>query len=338
MVDLKQKIDVILNEEKRAYQLRGRRGGWLGTFNIGVQGSGSSWTDGIVPSVLKFHSDPNFIKSTNADVLLRLYAALNSKDKDEAKVYLFNQLSRDSTYFDVAYLVFFVLCKIGGTVEAVKNSRIKLKGDLDHGFSNMLAMLSQIISHDYASFDTETYLQIEAAMEGEAEYNFKLFEKINAAKLEILKSELRDINPEINYDRQKVINLWSQFFDSPEVPAVIEEIEQYFVEGEFTESKFATCIGRVRVLLGDVTRKIAISMKEDTKITERSKEHQVFDYLRSAKFISDDIWSLTRTLHSMTSDEGAHASIAPREYARLTKNMAYELILMLLIRYNDMNN
>ena len=53
MQNLKQKINTVLNEEKRAYNLKGRRGGWLGTFNIGIQGPGSSWTNGTIPKVLK---------------------------------------------------------------------------------------------------------------------------------------------------------------------------------------------------------------------------------------------------------------------------------------------
>jgi len=201
----------------------------------------------------------------------------------------------------------------------------------------MLGMLSQMVSYDFNNFDGKTYVEIEGAMVGESEHCFNLLEKTNAAKLKILEDTLGDVNPEINYDRDKILSLWDQIFKSPEIPSVINEIEQYFKEGEFTESKFATCIGRVRVLLVDVIRKIASDLsarKSDNKIEGKSDEHRVFDYLRAEKFVDDDQWNLIRALYGMCSDSGAHALIAPKEYARLTKNITYEMILMLLTQFN----
>jgi len=307
----------------------------LGSFNITLQSRG--WVSrGKVPRLVSDQSDPNSIKSKNADILLRLYTTLNPEDKKNMKEYLLKNLSRSSEYYDVAYLIIFVLSKIGATVLALKIARNNLKGDARHGFSNMLAMLSQIISYDYACFDEDTYIQIESAMQGESEHNFNLFEKVNIAKLKILERQLQDVNPEINYDRDKILNLWTQVFKSPEIPDVINEIEDYFVKGEFTKSRFATCIDRVRVLLIEVLRKVASSIsakKGDNENVSEFKDHDVIKYLSDKDFIDGILVGLIRGFYGFVSGTGSHVAIAPREYARLTKNMAYELILLLLTKY-----
>jgi len=335
MEDLQQKVDIILNEEKRAYAANGRRGGHLGSFNIDI---GDGWTDaypkaGAYPQLLVIPANLDAIQSPQAIVLLKLYSSINSTDKEQFKSILLSYLSKDAPFFDVAYLIFFVLNRVGATVEAIRQARSNLKGDSDHGFSNMLAMLAKIVVYEHSYISKDLYRQIKEAMQGETEHNFRLFEKINSAELELLKRDLADVNPEINKDRERVVSLWQEKFGSGEVPSVINEIEEYFSGGDFTQTKFATCIGRVRVLLVEALRGIAsgISQKEgDKKVDDKTDEHSVFDYLRSKKFLSDDEWQLIRALHGLASDKGAHKVVALKEYARVTKNMVYEILLIVL--------
>jgi hypothetical protein len=120
------------------------------------------------------------------------------------------------------------------------------------------------------------------------------------------------------------------------VPALIKEIEDYFQEGDFSQTKFATCIGRLRVLLVEVATKIALGLARqsgDMSISERSEEGQFFQFLRSRKFISDAEWNILRSLYALASDGGAHSPISNREYARLVKNMSYELLLLFLSKW-----
>ncbi len=335
MEDLQQKIEIVLNEEKRAYQANGRISGHLGSFNIDI---GDGYTDaypkvGSYPKLLAIPANLDAIQSPQATVLLKLYSSINSGEKEQFKGILLSYLSKDASFFDIAYLVFFVLHRIGSTVEAIKQARINLKGDSGHGFSNMLAMLAKIVVYEHSYISKGLYQQIKEAMQGETEHNFRLFEKINSAELELLKRDLADVNPEINKDREKVINLWQEKFGSGEIPSVINEIEEYFSGGDFTQTKFATCIGRVRVLLVEALRSIAsgISQKEDDKkINNKTDEHGVFDYLRSKKFLSDNEWQLIRALHGLASDKGVHEISALKEYARVTKNMVYEILLVIL--------
>lgn len=340
MNDLQQKIDIVLNEEKRAYQTNGRRSGHLGSFNIDI---GDGWTDaypavGAYPKLLVIPASLYAIQSPQVTVLLKLYSSVNSDEKEQFKNFMLSYLSKDTSFFDVAYLIFFVLHRIGATVEAIERARSNLKGDSDHGFSNMLAMLAKIVVYEHSYISRNLYQQIKEAMQGETEHNFRLFEKINSAELELLKKDLADVNPEINKDREKVINLWQERFGSEEIPSVINEIEEYFSGGDFTQTKFATCIDRVRVLLVEALRSIAVGVSQrngDKKIDSRTNEHGIFDYLRSKKILSDSEWHLVRALHGIASDKGAHRIIALKEYARIAKNMAYEVLLLTLSKYGQ---
>ena len=193
-----------------------------------------------------------------------------------------------------------------------------------------------IVSREYLEIDSKTYEQIKLTLQGETEPDFQLMEKINLALLKHLERDLDDVNPEINVDRDKVIEIWGKKFTDPTVPSLVGEIEDYFREGDFTETKFATCVGRIRVLLVEVSKKIALGVaaaRSDKSISDSSDDHHLFQYLKDKKFISDDEWNILRSLYGMSSANGAHSSISKREYARLIKNVTYEMVLLFLSKY-----
>jgi len=90
------------------------------------------------------------------------------------------------------------------------------------------------------------------------------------------------------------------------------------------------------VLLVEVAKKISLDLtknRSDTSISASSDDHYFFQYLKDKKFISKDEWNLLRSLYGMSSNEGAHTPISKREYARLIKNIAYEMVLLFLSKY-----
>lgn len=336
--DLQKKINIVLDEEVRSYTARGRRQGALGSMNIGLQSvPNKGWTtEGEIPQLLFDKSDANTIISPNATILFKLYSSLGDDEKGMFKSYLLTHLRKDSLYANIAYFIFFVLYRVGGTIEALKFARRALSGNTAHGYSNLLGILSMIISREYLEIPPKTYEDIKLVLMGDTEYNFQLTEKINLALLKHLEKDLDDVNPEINVDRDKVLKIWGAKFANIEVPSLIQEIDDYFREGEFTETKFATCIGRIRVLLVEVSKRITLSLAKrysDKSIKEDSDEHYFFQYLKDKKFISDGEWNILRSLYGLSSNEGAHASISNREYARLIKNMSYEIVLLFLSKY-----
>ncbi len=335
---LHKKINLVLDEEVRSYTARGRRMGALGSMNIGLQSMpNNGWTsEGQIPQVLFNKSDSSLISSPNSTTLLKFFSTLDDAEKSAFSIYLTSNLRQDSSYVSIGYFIFFILYRIGEIINGLKNARRSLSGDANHGYSNLLGMLSMIVSREYLEINPKTYEDIKLVLHGDTEYNFQLTEKINLALLKHLQKDLDDVNPEINTDRDKVLEVWGKKFSNIEVPALIGEIENYFREGDFTETKFATCIGRIRVLLVEVAKKIALGLAEkqsDTSISVTSDEHHFFQYLKDKRFISYDEWNILRSLYGLASNEGAHKLITKREYARLIKNMTYEIVLLFLSKY-----
>src|SRR5262249_46688805 len=117
-----------------------------------------------------------------------------------------------------------------------------------------------LVSREYLEISPARYEEIERVLNGDTEHDFRLEHKINLALLKHLEVQLSDVNPEVNFDRDRIVELWGIKFSSPEVPAIIREIEDYFREGDFSETKFATCVGRIRVLLVEVSKRIALGL------------------------------------------------------------------------------
>lgn len=336
--ELHKKINIILDEEVRSYSAKGRVRGGLGSMNVTLQSvPNNGWTnEGQIPQLLFDKSDPTVISSPNATTLIKFYSSLDLDGKSNFKTYLVTHLRKDSPYASIGYLIFFVLYRIGEPVDALKQARLGLLGDTVHGYSNVLGVFSIIISREYLEVDSKTYEDIKLVLQGDSEYKFWLEQKINLALLKHLERDLEDVNPEVNTDRDKVIELWGKKFSSIEVPQIIKEIEDDFRDGDFSDTKFAACIGRIRVLLVEISKRISLSIaqsRSDISITESSDDHHFFQYLKDKKVINDHEWNILRSMYGLASDQGSHSSVSNREYARLIKNITYEMVLLFLSRH-----
>jgi len=65
-------------------------------------------------------------------------------------------------------------------------ARTFLAADKVYGYSNLLAVLSAVISHEHHETDPNLYALILDALAGDEEHDFRLREKINLARLEFL--------------------------------------------------------------------------------------------------------------------------------------------------------
>jgi len=336
MATLTDKIEIILTEEKRAYDANGRIRGGLGSFNFGLPFT--STTSGQIPELLAARSQARTIQSRLADTLLTLFSSLPPDEKNSLKWILRSHLAKTSPYCRIGYFIFFALYKIGALRDAVEASLLVLKGDSENAFDNAMGMLALIITYEYECLDDETYVYVDSMLRGGREYDFWVKDRLNGARLKIIEKELTDINPEINTDRDKVVSLWEEKFGQGPIVSLIKEIDSHFDEGEFTSTKYATCIDRVRVLLSAVFGTIAKSLSDtrrDGKITDRTDEHAAFDYLRTIGFLADYDWNIVRSLYDLASDQGSHKPVALREYARIAKNVTYEVVLLALMKYES---
>ncbi|MGA8270832.1 MAG: hypothetical protein WB919_04680 [Candidatus Sulfotelmatobacter sp.] len=185
-------VDLILDEEKRSYAARGRRVGALGSLNVGVQsepGFGGT-AQGEIPVLLWDKDKGKRVDSPNVGRLIALRAVLDVPSKDNLERYLLSHLHKDSRYAEQAYLVFLALHRMDRTVEALRSARSRLAGDKVCGYSNLLATLSALISHEHFEIGPTLYPQLQKVLAGDTEHNFRLSEKITLARLRHLDSEL----------------------------------------------------------------------------------------------------------------------------------------------------
>jgi hypothetical protein len=189
-----QKVDFILNEERRNYAANGRIRGGLGSLNVTLQSEpNSGWTEvGSVPSLLWDKRKAKHIESPNASRLIKLHAALSDAEKDDLERYLLSHLDKRSPYAEVGYFIFFALHRMGQTIAGLQTARLHLAGDKVYGYSNLLGTLSAIVSHEHFQIERDLYPLMLEALAGDTENDFRLTEKINLARLQHLDAELGD--------------------------------------------------------------------------------------------------------------------------------------------------
>ncbi len=188
-----EEADLILHEERRNYAACGRIRGGLGSLNVGLQSEPNlGWTTvGSVPALLWDKDHAKTIGSSNTARLLKLYVALDAPGRADLERYLLSHLHKGSPFSDIAYFIFLALHRMGRTVDAIQAARASLAGDKVFGYSNLLGMLSAIVSHEHFTIEPAFYPRILEALAGDTEHNFRLPEKINLARLQHLDTKLK---------------------------------------------------------------------------------------------------------------------------------------------------
>lgn len=331
MSSLNEKINMILNEEKRAYAANGRRIGGLGSFNIGVE---TEWTqEGTIPNLIVEQASLDIINSENAKLLLKFYSSLPTSEREEFKNILLAYLSKDFSYYDVAYLIFFVLHKTGRTVEAIIQARQQLKDNI--GFSNMLIMLKNIIKYEHSFLGEDLLEQIKLAMEGESEHNFQLPERINSAQVKNLASQLEGNNQEINEDKETLKLEFSKYDFPGDLAETLDKIDQELNNAN-DDFDFKGCMDLIRSFTEKFYKTLALKLDKN-----EGKEMDEKDSVKTAKFfkdknlISDDQSKILVALRHFLSNFGSHRLKSRPEDARLSRNMMIEFSLYLLRRYKE---
>ncbi|MBK5125886.1 hypothetical protein IQ288_39420 [Burkholderia sp. R-69980] len=182
-----QDVDLILAEERRNYAANGRTRGGLGSLNVTLQSEPNhGWTrEGAVPRLLWEREEGQpAVDSPNFSRLMRLYASFDDAAKGDFEDYLLSHLNKLSVYADVAYFVFLALHRMGRTVDGVAAAQANLAGDKVFGYSNLLGMLSAVVSREHFDTDPALYPPIAGLLANHPEHNFRLVEKMNLARLQ----------------------------------------------------------------------------------------------------------------------------------------------------------
>lgn len=334
---IKSRIRTVFLSEQTAYNSNGRNVGGLGTFSVGIQQAFSNVSNKGRNNLVSDSPGQNLLHSRSADVLLKLYSQLSLREKEifqtEIKRIL---LDKEGEFKHLTYLSYFVLYRIGDRIEPLKEALIVHDRDIvmpaAFGHGNLLGIFSHLLSNEYAELSNEDLDQLEGII-NTLSYSMSTKEKIIEIKMRILESELEDVNPAINADRDKVISFWHEVFDSNEIEKQIQSIESLFSEGSFDETKLATCLGRVRVLLMDALKRLSKQLSDKTNVPalrDNAEDAEAINWFKSNKILGDNEKKLIRAIYNLSSTEGSHAAYSRKEYARIAKNVTYECLVMVI--------
>jgi len=163
-------------------------------------------------------------------------------------------------------------------------------------------------------------------------------EQANRIQYLRLRKELREsANFEVNQDRERLIGDLSSLGFSEKLTEFLKfaEVEFLKAQGEFS---YKTSVDQVRSffaeLLNESAEKVAtrrgeslVAAKVDTKYPV-----QVRKYLQETGFFSDQFKTLVEGLYKFMSDEGTHTLGATKDVARIARNIAIEIGLLITKR------
>lgn len=224
---------------------------------------------------------------------------------------------------------FYALVKLGYSNDAIESLRERQNS------SNYIAsLLISILDKHY--FDSN---QLKAISEITKDRSFgaKLNSKIANARFDLLKTQIRKVNVEINQDKKTVaekINLLGLSSRYNELLGCIDD----FILTDTSKVVNAGMISTLRTFMADLLKELAnkISEKEREaipKIVGRAEMGNIRGYLKTKLELSDKDDKFVDSFVDILHEEGGHSFLSEIEYFRLSKNIAIEIALFVLSKY-----
>ncbi len=148
---------------------------------------------------------------------------------------------------------------------------------------------------------------------------------------------LEGINYEINSDRIALISRMDELEFPEDAKKSLDEIDKiYFGSPDKFECK--SCMGLIRTFFEEIFRELVQGLSKITGKPYESESDRFSNrrkYLLGIDFINNDEAEFYQRYYNLVSNEGIHSLTSKREYVRISRNMAIELGLLLLNRYNE---
>lgn len=243
-------------------------------------------------------------------------------------------------------LCFYTLIKLGLSDEAILalNKRQEPSGTL-------VLFFEDIGGNEYAYFSTNHLNEIlrkvspwdlsysfadrtiEAFKKSRDNTKTKLIEKTYG----LLKEEIKGINVEINRDKKIVSEkiVYLEFDDK--YNELLNDIDKY-LHAETSSIVNSGMINNLRVFLQDLFKDIAQKISEIEKESiPKLKDHgemgNIRNYLKNKLNLSDNDNRFINSFVDILHAEGGHAFTSNKEYFRLARNIAIEIALLILSKY-----
>lgn len=178
-----------LRTEAHAYASHGRSAGGLGSVSFTYRGrtyygTPAQWQTVGTPGTL-VPQDPETctIASANGDTLVETCARHYGADEARFSVLLFAFLDRESEFSDVGYLIVLAAHRLGLLGRACEVAADRLQGAPRFGFSEVIRMLSGLISFAYHEISVEDLREVETLFANLPDEGFQIPARIAEARV-----------------------------------------------------------------------------------------------------------------------------------------------------------
>ena len=280
----------------------------------------------------------------NAEMLVEIFTGLGNdtvkcyfidflkKRISDSNEIMFGQRTGAFFYVGTCALCFYTLVELGYTNDAIESLKKRQSGW--HGIHSLL----QILGRNY--FDSNQLKEISKivnVMQNYSDIREALRSKIIETRFEVLKTQIKKVNVEINQDKKTVAEKINLLGLSRNYNELLSSIDN-FILTDTSKVVNAGMISTLRTFMADLLKDVAnrIADGEGTRIPKvegRGEMGNIRSYLKSKLDFSnaDDkfIDSFIDVLHT----EGGHSFMSETEYFRLSRNIAIEIALFVLSKY-----
>ncbi len=296
---------------------------------------------------IKLLQGKKFIDYPNSDTLTDIFATVH-KDDQLSKSFL--DLMQNRVEWDqenepspgicltVSALCFYTLIKLGFSGLALESFITRLQSS-----NCILRIISDLLQEDVRHFDS---LQLALLHEGlkrmEVSSNLEkeratIISNLVTKRYELLKKQIRNINVEINYDKKTVIEKIAIFDFDQKYIQFLQELD-LFITQETADIIEFTMIEKFRVFMEGFIHELAARLSGILKtplVQEKGEDRTMaaLEYLNLYLGLSERdnifICSFIDLLHA----EGGQVFLSSRDFFRLIRNIAIEIALLLVKKY-----
>ena len=280
----------------------------------------------------------------NAEMLIDLFSMISS---DDALKTLFldalKETIREAVDYDCVIegqivwvgtsgVAFYTLVRLGYINDAIECLKQR-----QEGCNNVYRLLLSIIDEHY--FNASQIALISSIVKDgnhRSEFAGYLRTKIAYSRFELLKTKIRTTNVEINQDKKAVSEKIGVIGLSDNYNELLNSMEDFIADSSKVVN--AGMISTLRAFMADLLKDIALRIaeaehEEIPKLQDRGEMGNIRSYLKKRLELTDAddkfIDSFVDILHS----EGGHAFLSEKEYFRLSRNIAIEIALFVLSKY-----
>lgn len=310
-------------------------------------------------SLIKDHKGNFNLDYPHSNTLIDIFSNIqnNEKNKKFFIQYLIQNLSNKSdnefssdaytyVYYGNSHLSFFTLLRLGYVDKALEAlTRRTVSYPVYIYTYTLYDILIDLIKAKYNFFNLEQLLLLRktlGGLNGKTDTKDTCINHLDTMGYENLKLEIKGINLEINQDKKELINKINYLNFDEKYEELLRDIDNY-IHGDTPRIVSSGMISNLRafleLLVKDLSKRISKESNEEIpKDPNIGEMGNIWKYLKPKLELSDNDKEFIKSFIAILHKEGGHAFISEKEYFRLSRNIAIEIALFLISKYEKLKN